>query len=93
MKLREYLMPLLPAYEIAVGGATSVDVVQKGIDKAYGVRKLAELLGLEVTQMLYIGDDLQEGGNDAVVIPTGIQTRVVKNPTETAQIIKSILES
>lgn len=93
MKLREALMPLLPEYEIGIGGATSVDIVRKGINKAFGVCKLAEHLGIAVEDMLYVGDDLQEGGNDFVVVRTGIKTRAVKNPSETACAIDELLET
>jgi hypothetical protein len=41
--------------------------------------------------MLYVGDALYPGGNDEVVILTGVQTRAVANPTETETIIDEIL--
>ena len=36
-------------------------------------------------------DALYEGGNDAVVIPTGVRTRSVSNPSETADLIDELL--
>ena len=41
--------------------------------------------------MLYLGDALYAGGNDSVVIPTGIQTRQVNGPDDTAGIIDELL--
>jgi len=39
------------------------------------------------------GDDLGPGGNDSVVIPTGINTIQVAGPHETAAAINEILEA
>jgi hydroxymethylpyrimidine pyrophosphatase-like HAD family hydrolase len=33
---------LLPEFSVRLGGATSIDVTKKGIDKAYGIRKLRD---------------------------------------------------
>jgi len=54
------------------------------------VRWLAEHIGVETKEMLFIGDDLKPGGNDAVVIPTGVRTREVSGPKQTARIIKEL---
>ena len=40
--------------------------------------------------MLYVGDALFHGGNDSVVIPTGIPTRPVQDPDGTAAIIDEL---
>ena len=47
-----------------MGGATSIDVTKPGIDKAYGIRKLRDILGIEIEEMIFIGDALFPGGND-----------------------------
>jgi len=47
-----------------MGGATSIDVTKPGIDKAYGVRKLRDILGISLKEMIFIGDALFPGGND-----------------------------
>ena len=73
------------------GGRTAIDITQKGVDKASGVTWLAKRLGMEEKDMLFVGDELYEGGNDACVIPTGIQTVEVSSPKETAVVIDQIL--
>ena len=60
--------------------------------KAYGVARLAELTGIAIPHMLYVGDALEEGGNDAVVVGTGIPTHAVFGPTETAALIESMIK-
>jgi hypothetical protein len=41
--------------------------------------------------MLYVGDALFEGGNDAVVKKTGIPTHEVKNTGDTKVLIQELL--
>jgi hypothetical protein len=76
---------------VLIGGKTTIDITRAGVDKAFGVRWLSERLNIPPQAMLFVGDALYEGGNDAVVIPTGIQTRSVTGPSETAKIIDDLL--
>ena len=90
-KLQKLLHARLPECEVSIGGKTTIDITRKGINKAFGIKWLSERLGFAPSEMLYIGDALYEGGNDAVVIPTGIQTRSVTSPSDTAKIIDELL--
>lgn len=90
-QLQEILKKYLPEFEIRLGGLTSVDVTQKGIDKAFGLEQLAKLLYIPIEEMLYVGDALYEGGNDAAVIRTGVETKKVENAEETKILIKEII--
>jgi HAD superfamily hydrolase (TIGR01484 family) len=92
-KLQEALIRHLPDFSVKKGGLTTIDITHKGINKAYGIRKLIELTGISVAEMLYVGDALEEGGNDSVVIETGIKTHEVFGPEETAALIKNILQN
>ncbi len=92
-RLRSVLMEKLPQFDVYIGGSTSVDITLKDINKSYGVIWYAKHLGLEPKEMLYIGDALYPGGNDEVVIKTGIQTRAVANPKETETVIDEVLAS
>ena len=89
--LQQMLSERLPEYAVAMGGATSIDVTKKGIDKAYGIRKVAEYLRIPVEEMLYVGDQLEEGGNDEAATRTPIKTHAVANPEDTKQFITSLL--
>ena len=90
-KLRSILADMLPEFSVATGGITTTDITRKGITKEYGVQKLFEVTSIPISEMLYVGDALFEGGNDAVVIPTGIQTHEVSNPEDTVAYIESLL--
>lgn len=87
----DYLRRKLPAYDIRTGGASTIDITKKGMNKAYGVRWLSEKLHIRPEEMLYVGDALYEGGNDAVVIETGVMTRAVTGPAETEKVINELL--
>jgi hypothetical protein len=91
--LYDGLVRRLPDFSIGLNATTSIDVTKKGISKAYGIRQLVRLTGISVSEMLYIGDALDEGGNDAVVLQTGVRTKQVFGPEDTARLITSILES
>ncbi|MDR2457111.1 MAG: HAD hydrolase family protein, partial [Clostridiales Family XIII bacterium] len=77
--------------EIHYGGATSIDITLPGINKAYGMNKLIELTGIKKEEILFIGDKLQEGGNDFPVKKMGIETIEVRDWQDTAYIIQGIL--
>lgn len=92
-KLGNVLQEKLPGYEVLIGGKTTIDIVRKGISKAFGVEWLAKELHLPVADMLFVGDAFYEGGNDAAVIPTGIQTHATSGPEETEKLIDQMLIS
>ena len=90
-KLKAFLDPRLPDYDVRISSRTAIDITKKGVDKAEGVRWLAKHLGLNPSDMLFVGDDLKPGGNDAMVIPTGIATRQVSGPDETVLVIDELI--
>ena len=47
-KVKTLLEKLIPEFSIRLGGATSIDVTKPGIDKAYGIRKLCDILGIGI---------------------------------------------
>ena len=83
--------PLLPDLEVRSGGSTSVDITRRGIDKAYGMRKLAELTGVPFEQMIFVGDRLDPDGNDFPVIALGIPTVAVGEWHDTARYVEEFL--
>ncbi len=83
--------PLLPDFEVRAGGTTTIDITKKGIDKAYGMQKLIEQLGLSKEDVLFFGDKLQEGGNDYPVKAMGIDSLEVSDWQDTALALEAIL--
>src|SRR5690606_27985880 len=57
-KIVEHLKKPLKEFSIVMGGTTSIDITKPGIDKAYGIQKLKEVLGFDILEILFIGDAL-----------------------------------
>jgi HAD superfamily hydrolase (TIGR01484 family) len=85
------LAPLLPGFCVRLGGTTSIDVTRAGIDKAYGVRRLAKELSIALGEMIYVGDALFPGGNDYPVQQAGVVCIRVRDPGDTERVIESII--
>lgn len=91
-KIREKVLPHLDDYEVRIGGTTSIDVTKPGIDKAYGMEKLMEALEVGKDDILFIGDKLEEGGNDYPVKALGVETIAVERWEDTALVIETIIK-
>ncbi len=89
--MRDEVAAMLPAFEVRVGGSTSIDITRKGIDKAYGLRRLAEVIGVPTEAMLFLGDAIFPGGNDYAVREAGIDSIAVRDVEETKRVIEGIL--
>ncbi len=91
-KIKEILDTLIPEFSVRLGGTTSVDITKQGIDKAYGVKKLRDILGITFQEMIFIGDALFPGGNDYPAKENGAVSSIqVKGPNETKLVIKTII--
>lgn len=90
-KLRDLVAPSLPHLEVRVGGTTSIDVTKIGIDKAYGMKKLMESLGIGKEDIFFIGDRLEEGGNDYPVKAMGVDSMQISHADETELAIEAII--
>lgn len=89
--IKALLDPLLPQFSVRLGGATSIDINKPGIDKAYGIRKLHDILGIAIDEMLFLGDALFPGGNDYPAKTAGVWSIRVRDPTETGRIVEAII--
>jgi phosphomannomutase len=90
-KIKAILDKTLPEFSEQMGGATSIDITKPGIDKAYGMRKLKSVLDIKISEMLFIGDALFEGGNDYPARTTGADCIQVRDPEETKRVIEAII--
>jgi phosphomannomutase len=89
-RIKALLDPLLPEFSVHLGGATSIDVTRHGIDKGYGIRRLRDVLGIPIDQMIFIGDALFPGGNDYPAKEAGALSIKVRDPDETKRLIEAI---
>ena len=90
-KIKAILDKSIPEFSVRTGGSTSVDITKPGIDKAYGIRKLRDLLGISLKEMIFIGDALYVGGNDYPAEQAGVVSIPVKDPNETKRVTQAII--
>ncbi|HET9392268.1 MAG TPA: HAD-IIB family hydrolase [Candidatus Rubrimentiphilum sp.] len=89
--IKALLDKTLPNFSVHMGGTTSIDVTKPGIDKAYGIRKLRDILGIAISEMLYVGDALFPGGNDYPARETGAVCIQVRDPDESKRVIETVI--
>ena len=90
-KIKSILDTFIPEFSVRMGGATSIDVTKPGIDKAYGIRKLRDILGISLKEMIFIGNALFPGGNDYPAEEAGVVSIPVKGPSETKRVTEAII--
>jgi phosphomannomutase len=90
-KIKALLDPMLPDFAVHLGGSTSIDITLPGIDKAYGIYKLRDILKVSIAEMIYVGDALFPGGNDYPARSTGSVCIQVRDPNETKRVIETIV--
>ncbi|MBI5133868.1 MAG: alpha-glucan family phosphorylase [Candidatus Taylorbacteria bacterium] len=90
--LVDHLKTLLPGVSMSIGGSTSIDFTEEGIDKAYGVNKLLEYLKISPSDAVFVGDALDGGGNDECVKTTGVATVSTSGPKATEKIIEGLIK-
>jgi HAD superfamily hydrolase (TIGR01484 family) len=90
-KIKSILENFIPEFSVRTGGSTSIDITKPGIDKAYGIRKLRDTLGISINEMIYIGDALYVGGNDHAAEAVGVDCISVNDPGDTKRVIQTII--
>ncbi len=84
----ELIKPSLgDAFNVRVGGTTSIDITPAGVDKGWGLRRFFELNQIQPSNCLYIGDKLEEGGNDFPAKAL-VSCQQVSGPAETLEFLK-----
>ncbi len=81
----------LAGFSVRLGGTTSIDITKPGIDKAYGIRKLRDVLGIGIDEMIFVGDAIFPGGNDYPAKEAGCTSICVRDPDETKRVIEAIV--
>ncbi len=86
--MKAKLDAVIPEFSVRMGGTTSIDITKPGIDKAYGIRKLSDVLAIELGEMVFVGDALFPGGNDSPVRGAGVKSIATRDPNETKRLIE-----
>jgi HAD superfamily hydrolase (TIGR01484 family) len=89
--IKAILDTLIPEFSVRLGGATSIDVTKPGIDKAYGIKKLRDIVGIPLQEMIFVGDALFPGGNDYPAKQAGVLSISVRDPDDTKRVIETMI--
>ena len=89
--LRRLVQQDLLDLEVRSGGSTSIDITRKGIDKAYGMQRLAEITGIALDDMLFVGDRLDPEGNDYPVKALGVPCHAVQGWEDTDAFLTELI--
>lgn len=54
-------------YNVFIGGSSSFDITQKQYNKFYAIKRYCEENAYTLDDVLYVGDDFEDGGNDSHV--------------------------
>lgn len=90
-KIKAILDGPLKGFSVRLGGTTSIDITKPGIDKAYGIGKLRDVLGIPIAEMLFVGDAIFPGGNDYPAKEAGCTSICVRDPDETKRVIEAVV--
>jgi len=88
-KIADLVSRKLIGFDVRIGGSTSIDITKKGVNKAYGIRKVEQYLGLTPDHIIFVGDALFLGGNDHPARATGVDCIQVSGPDHTARLIET----
>jgi phosphomannomutase len=90
-KMKAKLDVDIPDFSIRLGGTTSIDITKPGIDKAYGIKKLRDILRIKIKEMVFIGDAIFPGGNDYAAKEAGVASIGVSTIAETKRVIETMV--
>jgi len=88
--LRDAVAADLPGLSVGAGGSTSIDITRLGVDKAFGMKSLADATGIPLDDMVFVGDRTEPGGNDYPVVELGVATITVTGWRDTLDVIDDI---
>ena len=78
-------------YTVFVGGSSSFDMAPFPFDKAYALSKYCADHGIAHDEVVYIGDDYGEGGNDESVYKSDFNYLKIDNYLDFPEIVKELL--
>ncbi len=79
-------------FEIKIAGGSTIDVTRSGIHKGYGMQKLCEYYKITLDDIVFVGDRLDEIGNDYPVAEIGVDSIWVDNVQETKTVIAELVK-
>ena len=82
---------LFPEYTVFIGGSSSFDFVPAPYDKYYALANLCQDEGYSHDEVLYVGDDYGDGGNDEAVAKSDIAFVTIDDYTKLGERLAFLL--
>ena len=79
-------------YNVFLGGTTSFDIVPKPFDKYYALDKYCSERGYSHDQVVFVGDDYGQGGNDHSVFVSDFNTLKIDHYTNLKEVTKILID-
>ncbi|MHA2135825.1 MAG: HAD-IIB family hydrolase [Candidatus Thorarchaeota archaeon] len=91
--MMDIMQPMLPGFDVRLGGTTSVDVTRKGCDKRLAIKKILEHFPVMIQDLVFFGDALEPGGNDHAVYEYGVECIPVDNHIDCAWKVRQYVKT
>lgn len=86
-----YVIEAFPEFNVFVGGSSSFDMAPKPYDKYYALDKYCKDNNFKHSEVVYVGDDYGEGGNDEAVFVSDFDFIKVDDYTKLKEYLKELL--
>lgn len=86
-----YVIEAFPEFNVFVGGSSSFDMAPKPYDKYYALDKYCKENNFKHSEVVYVGDDYGEGGNDEAVFVSDFDFIKVDDYTKLKEYLKELL--
>ena len=90
-EIASHLAKELYDFEVYVSGTSSIDIVKRGMNKKFGIDKLMARVRASKGDVMYIGNEIFEGGADSLVQDMGLNNYAVSSVKETKEFIRKVV--
>lgn len=90
-KLYAEVREIFSDYNVFIGGSSSFDMAPRPFDKRYALEKYCAARSIAHSEVLYIGDDYGEGGNDESVYKSDFNYRTIDNYLDFPDTVRDLL--
>lgn len=91
-RIRNYILKDLQEYNILIWWSSSIDITKAWVDKAYGMKKLSEVTGISLDEMIFVWDAVFPGGNDYPPLTIGVTSKKVESIDDTKRYIEMLIQ-
>ncbi len=86
------VVSMFDSYNVFVGGSSSFDMSPKPYNKYYALDLYCKENGIEHSEVVYIGDDYGQGGNDESVYKSDFNYLTIDDYKDFSSVVKILLE-